>query len=135
MKKSEATRSDCEVWKDIKGFEGLYQVSTHGNVRSLNYRRKKIVHNLKISYSGSGYGVVVLGGKNYYVHRIVATEFLPNPENKREVNHIDCNKENNRVDNLEWCTQTENKIAYNTSELKKKILAEARAKKVSKRHG
>ena len=120
---------DSEFWKDIKGFEGMYQVSNYGNVRSLNYRRKKIIKNLKPSYTGTGYGVVALGNKRFYVHRLVASEFLENPENKREVNHIDCNKENNRVDNLEWCTQTENKEKYNRSELKKKILKEARAKR------
>lgn len=102
-----------EEWKDIKDLEGLYQVSNWGRVKSLitdKNRRKRI---LKQHNRGNGYLFVVLTNnehqsKNISVHRLVAETFLPNPENLPEVNHIDENKENNRVDNLEWCDHTYN---------------------------
>ena len=102
-----------EEWKDIKNYEGLYQVSNWGRVKSLitdKNRRKRI---LKQHNRGNGYLFVVLTNnehqsKNISVHRLVAETFLPNPENLPEVNHIDENKENNRVDNLEWCDHTYN---------------------------
>lgn len=102
-----------EEWKDIKDYEGLYQVSNWGRVKSLitdKNRRKRI---LKQHNRGNGYLFVVLTNnehqsKNISVHRLVAETFLPNPENLPEVNHIDENKENNRVDNLEWCDHTYN---------------------------
>lgn len=105
-----------EVWKDIQGYEGLYQVSNLGVVRSLdtmgeNGRKYKGV--TKVGHdNGRGYLTVnfkVKGKqKNFYVHRLVAQQFIPNPDNKPEVNHIDGNKYNNLVDNLEWSTRLEN---------------------------
>lgn len=101
-----------EIWKDIQGYEGLYQVSNFGNIKSLNYRRTKKEREMAKRINGEGYEIVGLYNGNQQlqtgVHRLVAQAFIPNPEHKEQVNHIDGNKRNNRVDNLEWCTQTEN---------------------------
>ena len=105
-----------EIWKDIKDYEGLYQVSNLGRVRSLpKVDRLGRVHNGKIKAqvnNGSGYLIVNLkhNGKQKMktVHRLVAETFISNDDNLPEINHIDGNKVNNRVDNLEWCTRSEN---------------------------
>ena len=98
-----------EVWKDIAGWEGSYQVSTYGRVKSLKYGKERI---LKTSKSSRGYLIVCLSieGKifNKFVHRLVAITFIPNPENKGDVNHIDEDKTNNRLENLNWMTAKEN---------------------------
>ena len=128
-----------EVWKDIEGYEGLYQVSTCGNVKSLpkvrrngtgTYIQKERL--LKPSNTSTGYKKVELykdgKRKSFKVHRLVAIAFIPNPDNKPEVNHIDGNKINNNIDNLEWVTSSENTIhAYETgSSPNKKELDEIR---------
>lgn len=101
-----------EKWKDIKGYEGLYQVSNFGNVKSLNYKRTNKEALLKLQTNTDGYKIINLrkDGKNklYLVHRLVAMTFIPNPNNYPIVNHKDENKENNSVDNLEWCTHIYN---------------------------
>ena len=96
-----------EIWKDIEGYENLYQVSNLGRVKSLNYNhtgKEKIMKAKK----DKGYLRVQLykdgKPKFYSVHRLVATSFLPNPNNLSQVNHIDEDKSNNIVDNLEWCS-------------------------------
>ena len=91
-----------EIWKDIKGYDGKYQISNYGRVKSL-LRYKKI---LKPILQTKGYFYVSLckPNKNFTIHRLVAEEFIPNPENLPCVNHKDENKHNNHVDNLEWCT-------------------------------
>lgn len=113
-----------EIWKDIKGYEGLYQVSNLGRVKSLSKTVRsaiqkcgtrttvdKIVRQAKIS---SGYYRVGLSNnkvhKGYLVHRLMAIAFIPNPDNLEQVNHKDGNKLNNSLDNLEWVTRSENAI-------------------------
>lgn len=107
-----------EIWKDIKGYEGLYQVSNLGRVKSLARKVIKAYgaeHNLKeklrvINSDNVGYQVVRLHngkGKTFKVHRLVAKAFLGEP-NGLEVNHIDGDKSNNKVENLEYCTRGEN---------------------------
>lgn len=102
-----------ELWKDIKGYEGKYQVSNLGNVRSLNYRRVKgHIRNLSLRLSGGGYLQASLSNginsSNMAVHQLVAKAFIENPLCLTEVNHKDENKTNNEVDNLEWCTREYN---------------------------
>lgn len=98
-----------EVWKDIKAYEGLYQVSNLGRVRCLKGKSERI---LKQRKDRNGYIKIHLSkhGKRKYttLHRLIAQAFIPNPENKPQVNHIDGTKHNNCLDNLEWVTQKEN---------------------------
>ena len=101
-----------EEWKDIIGYKGRYQVSNLGRVRSL-VSNKILNHNLIRKKYGT-YSRVALysygrgSDKRLSVHRLVAAAFIPNPHNKREVNHIDGNPQNNSVENLEWATGSEN---------------------------
>ena len=102
-----------EVWKAIKGYED-YEVSNYGNIRSnKTYNRKETLY-MKVRDNGYGYLTVCLWKqnkrKNFYVHRLVAEAFLNNPNNLPEVNHIDFNRHNNTVTNLEWVTRKENNI-------------------------
>jgi len=112
--------SDKEIWKDIDGYEGYYQVSNMGRVRSVD---RVVEHNkggycqlkgrlLKLYTTKKGYDRVNLNKngkiKFFLVHRLVTQAFIPNPESKPQVNHIDGVKTNNNVSNLEWCTPSEN---------------------------
>lgn len=97
-----------EIWKDIEGYEGLYQVSNCGKVKSLNYRNCGYSKDLVPKRNNSGYLWVELfkNGKRapMLIHRLVANAFIPNPDKLPQVNHKDENPENNCIDNLEWCT-------------------------------
>lgn len=96
-----------EIWKDIKGYEGMYQVSNLGRVKRVTTGRI-----LKSGKNRGGYLYVNLCKQrvvsNKRIHRLVAEAFIPNPQNKPQVNHVDEDKTNNRVDNFEWVTATEN---------------------------
>lgn len=101
-----------EIWKDIKGYEGTYQISNLGSVKSFIGKTKILKNSKPIKRKDGNYSYpkVQLKGKTYRIHRLVALAFIPNPENKSEVNHKDKNINNNTLDNLEWCTEYENRI-------------------------
>lgn len=118
-----------EIWKDIKGYEGIYQISSKGRVKALKKRVCKIIKGkecyslykekiLKISnHNKNGYLKINLSNNNiqktYQIHRLVAKEFIPNPKNEKQVNHKNGVKTDNRVENLEWVTVSRNhKHAY-----------------------
>ena len=108
----------AEIWKDIKGYEGLYQISNEGRVKSLkrwDVNKKTMIDANIIMHptdNGKGYKIVSLRKntkrKNHYVHRLVAEAFIPKNGDKNHVNHLDYDRGNNAVENLEWCTQKEN---------------------------
>lgn len=110
------TNEEIEEWKDIENYEGLYQVSNFGRVKSLKRNRKfKSIHEdtiKKQTNTNRGYLIVSLSKdgkkKNFYVHRLVAESFIAKIENKNDVNHINENKHDNMVKNLEWCTKKYN---------------------------
>jgi hypothetical protein len=106
-----------EKWREIPGIESMfgakYEVSSFGRFRSMPRKSKisdRIIpgRNIRTHVDDRGYVSVHLKDRTYRAHRVVASVFLPNPENKPEVNHIDGNKANNRISNLEWATKSEN---------------------------
>lgn len=100
-----------EVWRDVVGYEGLYQVSDQGNVKSLNYRHTGKERVMKPSFDASGYLVVMLfkdGKKTLYkVHKLVADAFIDNPDNKPRICHINTIRADTRAENLCWVSQKE----------------------------
>lgn len=129
-----------EEWKAIPGYEGLYEVSNLGRVRSLNYRHTGKTQVLKPQIPKNGYAQVQLynnGGKWHSVHRLAAIAFIPNSNNYPEVNHKDENKTNNRVENLEWCDRKYNCNYGSHNEKiseanKRRMLSEEARAKISK---
>ena len=123
------------VWKDVKGYEGIYQISNYGEVKALEIKRingknsfyTKKEQILKKTKTTTGYYKVELTKdkkrKSFKVHRLVAIAFIPNPMNKPNVNHIDGKVLNNYVENLNWCTQKENMIHANVFNLRKKKIS------------
>ena len=99
-----------EIWKDIEGFEGLYQVSSLGNIKSFKQNKNGKILKKQITYDGYAFVGLVKNkiSKNYKIHRLVAQSFIDNPDNLLEINHKDKNKLNNCIDNLEWCTRRYN---------------------------
>lgn len=105
-----------EVWKPIEGYEGLYEVSNLGRVRSLLFHNNQTTFSrLKLlSTTDNGHGYLIVGlrdgkhRKNHYVHRLVAQAFIPNPRNLPNIDHIDHDRSNNAVENLQWITQKDN---------------------------
>lgn len=98
-------------WKPIKNYEGLYEISNTGLVKSLHWGKEKILKNVIRSNNYQYYFVGLLKDKNrkyFAVHRLVAQAFIKNPNNYEQIDHIDGNKLNNNVDNLEWVTPKEN---------------------------
>lgn len=102
-----------EIWKDVPCFEGKYQVSSLGRLK--RYHNGKYVI-MAARHRGHSYlGVTLTKNefkKDFYIHRLVAEVFIPNPNGLPQVNHKDFNKENNTIDNLEWCTGPENVKHY-----------------------
>ena len=127
-----------EEWKDIEGYEGLYQVSNKGRIKSLNYRRTGKEGMLKGKPDKNGYLIVFLYKKGekpkpFLIHRLVAIMFLHNPNNYLEVNHIDEDKTNNNVENLEWCTRKYN-MNYGTRNERASISRKGKKHKKHKKH-
>lgn len=121
-----------EIWKDIEGYEGCYQISTMGRIKSIdryvprkNGKLQHVYGRIMIPFdNGRGYKQVYLSkngiSKVHYVHRLVAVHFIENPNNFLEINHKDEDKANNCVDNLEWCTHKYN-VNYGTASIRTAI--------------
>ena len=122
--------NESEIWKDVAGYEGFYQVSNKGNVRSVDRGHIRRGRVLKQGYNTGGYPQVSLSkngkSKTKTVHRLVAEAFLPNPNGLPQVGRRDEDKDNNNVENLEWCDSMYD-MNYGT---RTERLAQARSKKV-----
>ncbi len=100
---------NMEQWKDIVGYEDYYQISNLGRIKSKYYNR---IRGYILNQGGYCVAQLCVKGKRKGIalHRLVAIHFIPNPNNLEQVNHIDFNKENNNVNNLEWCTALQNTL-------------------------
>lgn len=107
--------NEQEIWKEIDGYNGQYFVSNYGNVLSLKYKQARL---LKPQDTGKGYLYVDLEGKQKTIHRLVAFAFLPNIDNKPVVHHKDGNKHNNKLENLQFATYSENTLYYQEAKRK-----------------
>lgn len=129
---------EIEIWKDIPGYEGLYQVSTFGQVKKLNYKCSGKEHILSLSSRAKEYKLVGLSKNGIrqmvYVHRLVLSTFEPNPSmDTLEVNHKDENKTNNHLSNLEWCTRSYNN-SYGSLPQKRAEIAKCNTYMLGKHH-
>lgn len=116
-----------EEWKDIIGYEGHYQISNFGRVKSVKKwdvnRRSYVACESILSPTDNGNGYMIIGlcgessRKNHYVHRLVASAFVENPKKCNYVNHLDHDRKNNVYSNLEWCDQAEN-IQYSADRMR-----------------
>ena len=124
-----------EKWRWVPGFEGLYMVSSMGNVMSVGGRRGSVPMKLLVTSNCHGYRRVCLrnNGRSYQVdvHRLVAISFISNPFNKTQVNHKDGNKSNNHVSNLEWVTVSEN-VKHSYDNLPRKTFSHFHSVKLTK---
>ena len=102
-----------EIWRDIPGYAGIYQISNFGRVRNLNWHKSHKTKILNLKPDNSGYVKLrIKKEKTLKVHRLVALAFIPNPDGLPQINHKNENKADNRVENLEWCTAQYN-VLYN----------------------
>ena len=137
-----------EVWKDVLNYEGIYIISSKGRVKSLDRYdsggRKRTGKILSAGNNKEGYKLVTLAKngklKTFKVHRLVAEAFIPNPDNKPEVDHINTIRYDNRAENLRWVTRKENESNETTKNhrsenFKGRILSEEHKKKIGKANG
>jgi len=133
---NKTSKNSIETWKDIPGYNGLYQVSNHGRIKRLSRitlrkgfptRLPETIQKLKIQTNGYlSIGLTIDNNrKTINVHRLVAIAFIDNTNQKSVVNHIDGNKQNNYVDNLEWCSFSDNSQHAKSKGLKKDVFGEA----------
>lgn len=118
----ELFEAGIEIWRDVPGWEGMYQVSTFGRVKTMERMIKSNCNNFRISEERikevelrkDGYTATLFCRNSkvtqYKIHRLVGIAFMPNPENKRDINHISGVRSENRLENLEWATRSENKL-------------------------
>ncbi len=107
-----------EIWKPINGYDGLYEISNYGRVKthraSYKFKNKKDCFLKNNTFHPSGYFFVTLIKdkirKSFSIHKLVACHFIENPNNLPQINHIDCDKSNNKADNLEWCDNLYNHL-------------------------